>query len=178
MQAKFDASQNPTSRARGRRAWNQVQTTRRAPRLLDRDREPGDQLRHFVESFGIMILDRSCKAGKAFVVTHRWYIAWDDRRYRTLGLNDRHNITSRIQPAKQASYPNKTFWRPAHDTDACSCRWIACAKCRRRESKALWHLGFSTSIDPAPGRPISAMQAPEALLYAARRETLVRPVPR
>jgi hypothetical protein len=110
MQAKFGKPcRNATSQARGRRARNSVQTIGCARRLLDRDRQPGDQLRHFVESFGIMILDRPCKAGEAFVVAHRWHIAWDDRRYRTVGLNDRHDITSRIEPAKQTSYRNKTF---------------------------------------------------------------------
>jgi hypothetical protein len=78
-------------------------------RLLDRDRQASDQPRHFLESFGIMILDRPRKAGEAFVVAHRWHVTWDDRRYRTVGLNDRHRITSRIEPAKQASCPNKTF---------------------------------------------------------------------
>jgi hypothetical protein len=77
--------------------------------LLDRDHQASNQSRHFVESFVIMILDRPRKAGEAFVVAHRRHIAWDDRRYRTLGLNDRHNITSRIEPAKQASCLNKTF---------------------------------------------------------------------
>ena len=41
-----------------------------------------------------MILDRPRKTGETFVVAHRWHIAWDDRRYRTVGLNDRHQVTS------------------------------------------------------------------------------------
>jgi hypothetical protein len=80
-----------------------------ASQLLDRDRQAGDQPRYFVESSGVMILDRPCKSGETFVVAHRWHVAWDDRRYRTVGLNDRHNITSRIKPAEQASCLNKTF---------------------------------------------------------------------
>jgi hypothetical protein len=104
-------SKRNISGARLARPESGRQTIGCARRLLDRDRQPGDQLRHFVESFGVMVLDRPCKAGEAFVVAHRWHIAWDDRGYRTLGLNDRHNITSRIEiePAKQGSYLNKTF---------------------------------------------------------------------
>jgi hypothetical protein len=69
--------------------------------LLDRDRQPGDQPRHFVQLFGIVIPDRPRKAGETFVVAHPRHIAWDDRRYRTVGLNavglnEWHQITSRI----------------------------------------------------------------------------------
>jgi hypothetical protein len=73
--------------------------------LLDRDRQPGDQPRHFVELFGIMIPDRPRKSGETFVVAHRWHVAWDDRRYRTVGLNDRHNITSRIETGEARIIP-------------------------------------------------------------------------
>ena len=92
MQDMFDA-RHARMQYRGRAAGAtgiQVADDRLGALLLDRDRQPGDQLRHFVESLGIMILDRPCQAGEAFVVAHRWHIAWDDRRYRTLGLNDRH----------------------------------------------------------------------------------------
>jgi hypothetical protein len=88
---------------------DQVQTIGCARRLLDRDRQASDQPRHFIELSGIMILDRARKTGETFVVAHRWHIAWDDRRYRAIELNDRHQITSRIEPAKQASCRNKTF---------------------------------------------------------------------
>jgi hypothetical protein len=74
-------------------------------RLLDRDRQPGDQPRHFVELFGIVIPDRSRKPGETFVVAHCRHIAWDDRRYRTVGLNDRHQITSRIVTGKASIVP-------------------------------------------------------------------------
>jgi hypothetical protein len=88
---------------------DQSQTIGCACRLLDRDREASDQPRHFVELSGIMILDRPRKPGETFVVAHRWYIAWNDRRYRASELNDWHQITSRVEPAKQASCRNKTF---------------------------------------------------------------------
>jgi hypothetical protein len=78
-------------------------------RLLDRDRQASNQPRHFVELSGITILDRPRKPGETFVVAHRWHIAWNDRRYRAIELNDRHQITSRIEPAKQASCRNTTF---------------------------------------------------------------------
>jgi hypothetical protein len=76
-----------------------------ARQLLDRDRQPGDQPRHFVELFGIVIPDRPRKAGETFVVAHRWHIARDDRRYRTVGLNDWHNITSRIETGEARIIP-------------------------------------------------------------------------
>jgi hypothetical protein len=73
--------------------------------LFDRDRQPGDQPRYFVELFGIVVPDRPCKAGETFVVAHRRHIAWDDRRYRTVGLNDRHQITSRIVTGEASIMP-------------------------------------------------------------------------
>jgi hypothetical protein len=57
---------------------NEVQTMAARALLLDRDRQPGDQPRHLVQSFGIVILDGPCKTGEAFVVAHRWHIAWHD----------------------------------------------------------------------------------------------------
>src|SRR4051794_27010168 len=95
---------------------------RRVSRLLDRDRQASDQPRHFVELSGIMMFDRTRKTSDTFVIAHRRHIARDDRGYRTRGLNDRHQITSRIEAAKQTSCRNKTFWRPACDADALSCR--------------------------------------------------------
>jgi hypothetical protein len=86
-----------------------MQTIGDAGQLLDGDRQASDQPCHFVELSGIMILDRPRKTGETFVVAHRRHIAWDDRRYRAIELNDRHQITSRIEPAKQASCRNKTF---------------------------------------------------------------------
>jgi hypothetical protein len=110
MQAKFDASKSKRNIARARPAGPESGADDRLRALLlDRDQQASNQPRHFVELPGIMILDRSCKAGEAFLVGHHRHIAWDNRRYRTVGLNDRHNNTSRIEPAKQASCLNKTF---------------------------------------------------------------------
>jgi hypothetical protein len=84
---------------------NQVQTMGCARQLFDRDGQPGDQPRHFVELFGIVIPDRPRKPGETFVVAHCWHIARDDRRYCTVGLNDRHQITSRIVTGKASIVP-------------------------------------------------------------------------
>src|SRR4051794_26764508 len=107
-------------------------------RLLDRDHQAPDQPRHFVESSGVMIFQRPRKAGKTFVVAHRRHIARGDRRYGAFGMKDGHRIASRIEPAKQASCPNKTFWRPGRDPDVLSCRSGASAEIpptRRRGGK-------------------------------------------
>jgi hypothetical protein len=59
-------------------------------RLFDRDRQSRDQPRDFVELSGVMVLDRPCEPDQTFVVAHRWNMAWDDRRYRAIGMKDWH----------------------------------------------------------------------------------------
>src|SRR3954453_3943521 len=93
---------------------------RRSCRLLDRDRQAPDQPRHFVELSGVMIFKRLRKAGETFVVAHPRHIARDDPRYGAFGMNDGHQIASRIEPEEQASCLNKTFWRSGRDPDVLS----------------------------------------------------------
>src|SRR4051812_7865794 len=119
-----------------------------AGRLLDRDRQASDQPRHFVELSGIVMLERPCKTGEAFVVAHRRYVVRNDRRYCAVELNDRHQITSRIKPAKQASCRNKTFWRPACDAGEPAARWNACVKCRRRAANRCGTSAFQPGSTP------------------------------
>jgi hypothetical protein len=77
-------------------------------RLFDRDRQSPDQPRDFVQLSGVMVLDRPCEPGQAFVVAHRRHIVRHDRRYRVIGaigMKDWHQITSRIEPAEVSLVP-------------------------------------------------------------------------
>jgi len=106
MQAKFDASKSKRNIASAQPAPPESSLDDCPRVLLDRDHQAAKQPRHFVELPRIMILDRPRKTGETFVVAHRWHIAWDDRRYRTVGLNnDRHQITSRIGTVQASIVP-------------------------------------------------------------------------
>jgi hypothetical protein len=59
-------------------------------RLFDRDRQSPDQPRNFVQLSGVMVLNRPCEPGQAFVVAHRRHIVRHDRRYRVIGMKDWH----------------------------------------------------------------------------------------
>jgi hypothetical protein len=77
--------------------------------LFDRDRQSPDQPRDFVQLSGVMVPNRPCEPGQAFVVAHRRQIVRHDRRYRVkgaIGMKDWHQITSRIEPAKVSLVPD------------------------------------------------------------------------
>jgi hypothetical protein len=59
-------------------------------RLFDRDRQSPDQPRDFIELAGVMVLERPCEPDQTLVIAHRWYVAWDDRRYRAIRMKDWH----------------------------------------------------------------------------------------
>jgi hypothetical protein len=80
---------------------------RGAPALLfDRNGQPTDQARDFVELRGIMVFDRAGQTGKTFIVAHDRHGGWNDRGNRGIGVNQRHHIISRIEPAKLTIIPD------------------------------------------------------------------------
>jgi hypothetical protein len=59
-----------------------------APALLfDRDGQPSDQARDFVELGGIVVSDRAGQTGKTFIVAHHGHVGWNDRSNRGIGVN-------------------------------------------------------------------------------------------
>jgi hypothetical protein len=64
--------------------------------LFDRNREPSDQPRNLVQPLGILRLNGSRKPIEAFVIAHRGYVVWYDRRHRPHqnGQEIWHRITS------------------------------------------------------------------------------------
>src|SRR6185369_13547175 len=78
-------------------------------RLLDRHGEPGDQLRDFIQMFGIRMVGIMRFNGlrepkQAFVVTHGGNADWNNRRYRAdqVGRSGWHRISSRENPARRS----------------------------------------------------------------------------
>jgi hypothetical protein len=79
--------------------------------LFDCHREPADQPCDFVQLLLIANLDGSRKPNEAFVIAHRGYVAWNDRRHRpdAIGLDIWHRITSGGIRLQQALPRNKSF---------------------------------------------------------------------
>jgi hypothetical protein len=78
----------------------------RRRRLFDRDGQPSDQARDFVELAGIVVFDRARQTGKTFIVAHQGHVGWDDRGNCGIGVNQGHQTISRIEPAKGTIIPD------------------------------------------------------------------------
>jgi hypothetical protein len=68
--------------------------------LLDRDGQSRDQPRNFVELIVVVVFGGSCEPNQTLLIAHHGRIARDDRWDRVIGMNDWHQITSRIEPAE------------------------------------------------------------------------------
>src|SRR5437868_7735863 len=93
--------------------------TRGSEPLFDRNGQPSDQPRYFIELTGVMVFNGARKPREAFVVAHLGHGGRYDRGYREVGLNRGHQGTSRIEPAEPSLAPIETFWRPLDDTGCC-----------------------------------------------------------
>ena len=70
--------------------------------LFDRDSEPADQPRNFVQMLGIMIFNGLCQPKQALVVAHGGDVTRDNRRYRPyqVGRYGWHGISS-VKPGER-----------------------------------------------------------------------------
>jgi hypothetical protein len=142
--------------------------------LFDGDGKPRDQPRHLVQTGGIAFTHRAREPVQAFLIAHRGDVVRDNRGHGPGGLDVWHRITLLEKPAvpnfvREWVYFWSDLWRPRH---AASHH----AALPARPQRATNHGGasrFPARAMPAANGIFGPLQAPEALLYAARVRKIV-----